>query len=311
MPQLNGIDLIDTLRKEQNASPVIFISGYDDYSFIRSALKLDAVDYLLKPIKQEELNKQLGSCVELLKGRNEIKSEGKSLEGGFINASWAGRFYELRDNLYNSINSLDIAVIRQKCEAIYQLVVRQEGENPSKETMISLYYTLMNTLENSILSRDFLPNEIYKNNATSFVFSRDSSLKEMMVFIENLYCIASEKMQEYNRNRNRLDIGKIKSYIEEHYTEGITLELTAAIFYVSKEYLSKVFKAETGKGFLEYLTALRMERAKELILDYKVPLKEVGTLVGYIDQAHFYKTFKRFFGKTPGEIRGSIIDNKS
>lgn len=311
MPHLNGIDLIATLRKEQNTSPVIFISGYDDYSFIRSALKLDAVDYLLKPIKQEELNKQLSSCVELLKGRNEIKSDGKNLEGGFINASWAGRFYELRDNLCNSLNSLDIAVIRQKCEDIHQLVVRQEGENPSKETMISLYYTLMNTLENSILSRNFIPNEIYKNNVTSFVFSRDNSLEEMMVFIKNLYCIASEKMQEYNRNRNRLNIGKIKSYVEEHYTEGITLELTAAIFFVSKEYLSKAFKAETGKGFLEYLTALRMERAKELILDYKVPLKEVGTMVGYIDQAHFYKTFKRFFGKTPGEIRGSIIDNES
>jgi two-component system response regulator YesN len=53
-----------------------------------------------------------------------------------------------------------------------------------------------------------------------------------------------------------------------------------------------------------------MERARELILDYKVPLKEVGEMVGYLDQAHFYKTFKKYFGKTPGEIRGLIIDNK-
>jgi two-component system response regulator YesN len=88
------------------------------------------------------------------------------------------------------------------------------------------------------------------------------------------------------------------------------LELTAAIFYVSKEYLSKVFKATVGMGFQEYLTSLRMERAKELILSYKVPLKDIGELVGYLDQAHFYKTFKRFYGKTPGEIRSLIIDNK-
>jgi two-component system response regulator YesN len=46
MPHLNGIDLIEILRRENNNSPVIFISGYDDYSYIRSALKLDAVDYL-------------------------------------------------------------------------------------------------------------------------------------------------------------------------------------------------------------------------------------------------------------------------
>lgn len=152
--------------------------------------------------------------------------------------------------------------------------------------------------------------EILKDNNTTFIFSKDSELKEMLLFVQNLYCITSEQMQEYNRNRNRLDVSKIKSYVEENYTDGITLELTAAIFYVSKEYLSKVFKATVGMGFQEYLTSLRMERAKELILSYKVPLKDIGELVGYLDQAHFYKTFKRFYGKTPGEMRGLIIDNK-
>jgi two-component system response regulator YesN len=310
MPHLNGIELITTLRKENNDTPVIFISGYDDYSFIRSALKLDAVDYLLKPIKQEELNYQLSNCVKLLADRLDYKGDNKSLELGFIDAVWANKFYVLRDNLESSLNSPDINIIKHKCNEIYQLIQKNMDEKLSKGNLVCIYYTLMNTLENFILSRDFVPKEILKKNDTSFVFSRDSSPMEMMDFIQNLYCIASEQMQEYNRNRNRLDIGKIKKYLEEHYTEGITLEFTAAAYYVSKEYLSKAFKAATGKGFLEYLTELRMERAKELILDYKIPLKEVGEMVGYLDQAHFYKTFKRYFGKTPGEVRGLIIDNK-
>jgi two-component system response regulator YesN len=310
MPHLNGIELIDTLRKENNNTPVIFISGYDDYTYIRSALKLDAVDYLLKPIKPEELNNQLSNCVKLLAERQEDRGDNKSLDPGFIDASWASKFYVLRDNLLSSLNSSDINIIKQKCNEIFQLISKSDGEKRSKGDLVCIYYTLMNTLENFILSRDFIPKEILKNNHTSFVFSRDCSPKEMMDYIQNLYCIASEQIQEYNRNRNRLDIGKIKKYLEDHYTEGVTLELTATTYYVSKEYLSKAFKAACGKGFQEYLTELRMERAKELILDYKVPLKEVGEMVGYIDQAHFYKTFKRYFGKTPGEIRGLIIDNK-
>lgn len=310
MPHMNGIDLIDTLRNESNDTPVLFISGYDDYNFVRSALKLSAVDYLLKPIKPEELNHQLSNCVKLLAGRKEQKGENRNLEPGFIDAVWASRFYSLRDNLLSSLSSSDINIIKLKCAEIYQLINKNEEETLSKGNLVCIYYTLMNTLENFILSRDFVPKEILQNNHNTFVFSRDSTPKEMMDFIEGLYCIASERIQEHYRNRNRLDISNIRKYIEEHYTEGITLELTAAAYYVSKEYLSKTFKVATGKGFLEYLTELRMERAKELILDYKVPLKEVGEMVGYLDQAHFYKTFKKYFGKTPGEIRGLIIDNK-
>lgn len=310
MPHLNGIDLIDTLRKEDNHTPVIFISGYDDYTFIRSALKLEAIDYLLKPIKSEELNLQLSNCVKLLEERKAANLYNKSIEVGFLNSVWANKFYTLRDNLSDSLKSLDSAVIMLKCDEIYELVIKNEGEEVSKEVNVCIYYTLMNTLENFILSREFEVREILKINDSTFVFSKDSSLKDMMEFIKKLSCTATEQIKEYNRNRNRLDIGKIKKYLEEHYTEGITLELTAANYYVSKEYLSKAFKLSMGKGFSEYLTELRMERAKELILDYKIPLKDVGELVGYLDQAHFYKTFKKFFGKTPGEIRGSIIDNK-
>ena len=310
MPHLNGIDLIEILRREDNDTPVIFISGYDDYNYIRSALKLSAQDYLLKPIKPEELNHQLNNCVKLLAGRREDKGETKNPELGFLDVRWASKFYTMRDNLLSSLNSSDSNVIKQKCTEIYQLISKNEEETLSKGNLVCIYYTLMNTLENFILSKDFVPKEILQNNHTSFVFSRDCSVEEMMEYIKNLYCIASEQIQEHYRNRNRLDISRIKKYMEEHYTEGITLELTAATYYVSKEYLSKTFKAATGKGFLEYLTELRMERAKELILDYKVPIKEVGEMIGYLDQAHFYKTFKRYFGKTPGEIRGLIIDNK-
>lgn len=310
MPQLNGIDLVETLRRENNKALVIFISGYDDYTYIRSALKLDAVDYLLKPLKPEELNKQLNACVQLLSKRSELRSDGKRLESGFLEAAWAGKYYTLRDNLCDSLNSLDTGIIKQKCGEIYELVITNEGEKPDKSILVCIYYTLMNTLQHFLLSRDLKPTEILEGCSVPFVFSLDSSFKEMLEYIEQLYCRASCQMQEYNRRRNRLDINKIQKYMEEHYTEGITLELTAAIFFVSKEYLSKAFKTETGKGFLEYLTAFRMERAKELILDYKVPLKEVGELVGYVDQAHFYKNFKKYYGKTPGEIRGLIIDNK-
>lgn len=303
MPQLSGIELIEILRKEGNKSLVIFISGYDNYLYIRSALKLEVVDYLLKPIKQEELNNQLEQCITLLSERTE-GSIGSNIEEGFLNVSWAGKFGVLRDALYDSLCSCDLQVIQQKFDAIRQFIQAENSkESLLKGNMICIYYTLMNVLQRFIISREYMPAEIFGNETTTFVFSSEGTLEEMLSFVYQLYLKAASAIQEFTRARNKLDVGKIKMYAKEHYTEGITLEQTAELFYVSKEYLSKIFKASVGKGFSEYITALRMEKAKELILDYKIPIKEVGSLVGYMDQAHFYKTFKKYYSKTPGEIR--------
>ncbi|MBS5934000.1 MAG: response regulator [Clostridiales bacterium] len=302
MPHLNGLELIERLRNENNGAQVIFISGYDDYSYIRSALKLDAIDYLLKPVKGDELNNQLEMCIKVLNQREDSKKE-HDLAEGFLKVSWASQYYVLRDALFDSLNSDNLKVIEQKFEAIQNLIEKKEGEKPEKGSMICVYYTLMNSLQRFIYSKGYSLSDIFNEEETTFVFSRESTCTEMLAFVKRLYCLASLKIQDFIKNRNRLDLDQIKKYIDEHYTEGITLEETANAFYVSKEYLSKTFKGTVGKGFSEYVTALRMEKAKLLILEYGIPIKEVGAMVGYLDQAHFYKTFKKFYGKTPGEMR--------
>ena len=128
--------------------------------------------------------------------------------------------------------------------------------------------------------------------------------------MKELYLGVLQHVEKQQQQRARLDIDAVCRYIKENYTQGITLEQTADIFHVSKEYLSKAFKAHMNEGFAEYVTALRMKRAYELITDYHAQLKDVGAMVGYYDLAHFYKTFKKYYGKTPGEVRDSLkIDN--
>ena len=62
MPNLDGISFIRTIREEGNNAQIIFISGYDNYDYIRNALKLEALDYILKPIKPDEFNGVLKQC---------------------------------------------------------------------------------------------------------------------------------------------------------------------------------------------------------------------------------------------------------
>jgi YesN/AraC family two-component response regulator len=83
MPYLGGVELIRTLRAEHNDALVVFFSGYDDSSYIRSALRLGAADYLLKPIKPNELNECLQKCVEALN----LAARGKNADGAVLSAA--------------------------------------------------------------------------------------------------------------------------------------------------------------------------------------------------------------------------------
>ncbi|MFA9399042.1 MAG: helix-turn-helix transcriptional regulator, partial [Clostridiaceae bacterium] len=87
---------------------------------------------------------------------------------------------------------------------------------------------------------------------------------------------------------------------------NITLESVADHFYISKEYLSKMFKIHTKMNFSYYITEKRMKKAKELIVEQGIKIKNVAELVGYVDITHFYKKFKKYYGITPGEMREKI-----
>ena len=98
--------------------------------------------------------------------------------------------------------------------------------------------------------------------------------------------------------QGKLDIYLIEAYLNQNYANDITLEETADLFFISKEYLSKRFKEEIGMNFSKYILKLRMEKAKELLKNNYSP-KQAGEIVGYIDHVHFHKVFKSYFGVTP------------
>ncbi len=100
-------------------------------------------------------------------------------------------------------------------------------------------------------------------------------------------------------------IGEIKRYIEKNYcSNSICLESVAELFKKSPPYLSKLFKEETGENFSDYITRLRMEKAKELLKDLRVKAYEVGEKVGYADISHFSRKFKSYTGVSPSQFRG-------
>ena len=95
----------------------------------------------------------------------------------------------------------------------------------------------------------------------------------------------------------------IKDYIDSNYKKDISAKDVAGILGYSDVYFSKVFKQLFDDNFINYLTKIRIDRAKVLLKDISFNIKEVGKSVGYADSNYFTKVFKRSIGMSPSEYR--------
>lgn len=96
---------------------------------------------------------------------------------------------------------------------------------------------------------------------------------------------------------------KVFAYITEHFAEGIYLENVAEAVEISPKYLSRVFKERTGVNLSEYISLVRITRAKELLLSTSKSVGEIGELVGFENRTTFFRTFKKLEGVSPNEYR--------
>jgi two-component system response regulator YesN len=111
---------------------------------------------------------------------------------------------------------------------------------------------------------------------------------------------------ENKQSRMSPIIVKACAIIHENISDEISLEEIARRVEISPFYFSKLFKEETGENFIDYITMARITRAKELLIDPVLSIKEISGSTGYSDPNYFSKLFKRIVGLTPTEYRESV-----
>ena len=187
IPIMNGLKVIQLSHIKHPNTAFVIVSGYDDFSYCREALRLQITDYILKPVNYEEF----GTCIDNLK--------------------------------------------------------------------ISLFER------------------------------RVSSAAE------------PEKQEERA-------ITGITRYLQKHLAEEISLSVLAEQFHLNPQYISQLFKSEIGVNFLVYLTNIRMEKAKKLLLSTALSIAEVAEQSGYGDYRVFTKVFKKSEGITPSQYRRDFLE---
>ena len=186
IPIMNGLKVIQLSRIKHPNTAFVIVSGYDDFSYCREALRLQITDYILKPVNYEEF----GACIDNLK----------------------------------------IALFQRQAP---------KSQDPQEERSILL----------------------------------------------------------------------ITRYLQEHLAEDLSLSVLAEQFHLSAQYISQLFKTEIGVGFLAYLTNIRMEQAKKLLLSTSLSIAEVSEQSGYSDYRVFTKVFKKAEGITPSQYRRDFLED--
>ncbi|QJD84199.1 response regulator [Cohnella herbarum] len=120
--------------------------------------------------------------------------------------------------------------------------------------------------------------------------------------VEELY----QRIDDKSGNKEKLVLTKIKQYIEENYSEEISLESVSAIAFMNPYYFSSFFKKHTDQNFKQYVTEIRMKQAVSLLSQTDLMVYEIAEKVGYNNARHFSDMFKKHYGKLPMEFKQAL-----
>ncbi|WP_179031003.1 response regulator [Paenibacillus kribbensis] len=113
-------------------------------------------------------------------------------------------------------------------------------------------------------------------------------------------------VQHAQAGNQPFDISDIKKHIDRYYFEDIKISFFAETYFLSREYLMKLFKQQFGYGIHEYVQKVRMDKAKELLSDSSLKIQEISDMLGYKDKNYFSKAFRNYYQVSPSEYRVSL-----
>ena len=166
-----------------------------------------------------------------------------------------------------------------------------------KLELISFILRLTRDIDISIDNRFYL-----KNLDWNQVMQLDT-LNEIKDWLEKTLMFVCESGMQARKSKSILIVDKAKEIITNCYKEPISVQYVADLLKISSNYLSALFKQETGVNFTEYMTQVRLSKARELMKDPSLKVYEICSMVGYEDQNYFARTFKKHFGISPSEFR--------
>lgn len=334
MPGMDGLELARRIKEQYGEVQIIFFSSFEDFPYVKEAVRIGVVDYLHKPtMAAEEIAAALQKAAATLEGLHQEKvPQGytdKDREDLLVQlitaeelpADWTEKWRQAGlESRYGQ--GWQLAVLRMAESAAAEL--------PSKARFMSFRYFLEEYTSREwggmLLSLEdkelvwLLPLDAAQADAGAMqedLEQLDQGLFRMLGIrlaytYSAIHRTAGELPEAYRAAAGREPatggrfsgvIRHATAYIDEHLLEDLTLAKTAEQVHVSVSHLSRLFLKETGLHFNEYVTAKKMLLARRLLRESNRKVYEVAEALGYANPHYFSKLFKDDTGMTPLEFR--------
>jgi AraC-like DNA-binding protein/ligand-binding sensor protein len=154
-------------------------------------------------------------------------------------------------------------------------------------------------------SRETLKEAYFSSPVLSNVH-HESVVKLLSIFAQHLSILSNQAVMQ-QANAEPPVIIRAKEFINEHQTEDLSLSQVAKAVNTSTFYFCKMFKKITGINFTDYLSRVRIEKSKNLLLNPNLRVSEIAFEVGFQSLTHFNRVFKKILGQSPTEYRTQLL----
>jgi len=302
MPELDGLRLIEQINTSRPWMKSVIISSYSDFSYAKEGIKLNVSDYILKPLERKQLYDTLCTVKKDIMERRSHDTHrllmGHLSELQMLLEQWKQLILTVQFSHYPTLVVDTLKTIEQWVGDQYYLL----------EHFASLWLKLVSEkvnlecpeIEIGLLDTGFSAECLESDRLRLYYQLVAVSILETGIS----QFIQASRASSYTINHQI--VYNLQSYLREHFREKINMSEITKQFPVSRSYLSTLFKQVTGTTISNYLTEIRMEEAKRMLLnpDYKV--FEISNYVGYENGEHFTKLFKEYYSITPREYRNHL-----
>lgn len=269
----------------------------------------------LKEVTEREFRIGIGSVVSMQEGMQSFKEAGRALasaEGSAVHiediaAQWQtedGYPAELEKMLYASVKKTDLSACTGIGLEFVQRLFELYGEADLRVRMKLLEVLLYLERDASLENGRSVPFSDRGDYLTKICQTENPG--DLKVWFADRLSAVYRQLHFEEENQGNSMIKKAKEYIRKNYCWDISLDDVSRNMNLTPYYFSKLFRQETGSTFMEYLTGLRIDKAKQLLRNQELSIKEIGISVGYSDPNYFSRIFKKVQGVTPTEFRGSM-----
>lgn len=288
---IDGIRLLQLIKHRHLSRCVVLMSEYADFECARKGIVYGAFDYLLKPVKTEELQELFERAAEV------ICAEASGYTGDYYQENEIVECINKHDSRISELAEGFIRHYRAEDVSAMQLGTRTI---PALQRITENLLAELKWLKDIIPPFEHIRKQIFEAEGT----------EQVILAVKGYLMMLYDKVNDYYPKGKSEMSGKMIRYFLSNPYGNHALTDIADVMFASCSYVSHCFKTDVGISFVEYCNHYKIDSAKMLLVHSDLNIREIADRLCYADYKYMGRVFKNTVGLTPSEYRNQFLGRK-